>query len=115
MGAASFTCSTLLPLMMASSSNSRAQPSLPTLNTMASIPKCCAAICVLKRVRMLGFKNNSPMRLLRPFVLCMNGSALYAIASFAKALISLTSFAETNRAMPDGGIWSSSFDSKPIS
>ena len=105
MGAASLMCSTVVPLMMAPSSNSNAQPSLSTLNTMASIPKLLAATCVLKRVRKLGFKNNNPIRLLAPKGLSTKGFALYAKAFATKALIASptppkegvkTSFTEIN-------------------
>src|SRR5512138_3907108 len=95
-GAASLTCSEVLPLMIASSSNSNAQPSLPTLNTIASIPKFCAAICVLNRVRILGFKNKSPMRLFAPSDLSTNGFALYDNAFSTKASMLFTSLTEMN-------------------
>ena len=94
MGAASFTCSTVLPLMMAPSSNSNAQPSLSTLKTIASIPKFAAAIWVLSRVRRLGFKNNKPMRLSSPKFLSANGFFLNARACATKAFIFSTSFTE---------------------
>ena len=95
-GAASFTCSTVLPLMMAPSSNSSAQPSLSTLKTIASIPRFFAAICVLKRVRRLGFRNNKPIRLFSPSLLSTSGFALYINAFATKALMSVTSRTEIN-------------------
>ena len=65
-GAASFTCSDLEPLIIASSSNSSCQPSLPTLKIIGSIPRLRAATWVLNRVRMLGFKTGSRFFCRRP-------------------------------------------------
>src|SRR6185437_6594249 len=93
-GAASFTCSTVFPLMIASSSNSSAQPSLSTLKTMGSAPRFCAAIWVERRVRMLGLRNNIPTRLFAPRLLSFNWSALYARALATRLSMSVTSAAE---------------------
>src|ERR1041385_5988288 len=81
-GAASFTCSTVVPLMMASSSNSSAQPSWPTLNTMDSIPRFFAASCVLNLVRILGLRNNMPMGLSLPRVRSFSGLVLYSRSEY---------------------------------
>ena len=87
MGAASFTCSTVLPLMIAPSSNSIAQPSLSTLKTMASIPRFAAATCVLNLVRKDGFKKSRPILLSAPSFLSAKGLALYANAFATNASI----------------------------
>ena len=72
-GAASLTCSTVLPLMMASSSNSSAQPSLSILKMTGSSPSWRAATCVLSRVRRLGFRNSNPILFPSPSVLSAKG------------------------------------------
>ena len=94
MGAASFICSTAVPFIMTSSSNSNFQPSLSILKLSTCIPKFSAAICVLIRVRKLGFKNNKPILLLTPKCLSKRGFSLYSNAFFTKASISFTSFTE---------------------
>src|SRR5580698_8300852 len=93
-GAASLTCSTVLPLMIASSSHSRAQPSLSTLKTIGSPPRFCAAICVDSLVRILGLRNNIPTRRLAPRLLSLSGSALYASACCTRPSMSAASCAE---------------------
>src|SRR5580704_13139824 len=93
-GAASLTCSTVLPLMIASSSNSRAQPSLSTLKTIGSAPRFCAASCVDSLVRILGLRNSIPTRRLAPRLLSLSGSALYSSACCTRLSMSAASCAE---------------------
>ena len=69
-------CSTVVPFIIAPSANSKAQPSLSTLKTMGSIPKFCAATCVLNLVLKLGFKKRSPIRLSAPNFLSLKGDFL---------------------------------------
>ena len=76
MGAASLMCSTVFPFIIAPSLNSNAQPSLSTLKRIGSIPKFCAATCVLNLVLKLGLKKSNPMRLCAPKFLSNKGCCL---------------------------------------